>query len=149
MKITVNRFASDDDATLSAIMVDGVLRQWGIEDEYRAYKISGETRIPAGIYDIKLRTVGGFHSRYGKKFPEFHRGMLQVMNVPGFEYILIHIGNTDDDTNGCLCVGLYPLKGRLGVGSSKVGYTLLYKMVIDAAMAGDLTIEYIDSDRGI
>jgi hypothetical protein len=75
--------------------------------------------------------------------------MLQVMNVPEFEYILIHIGNTDDDTSGCLCVGSYPLKGRLGVGLSVVGYTLLYKMVIDAAIDGDLNIEYIDSDRGV
>ena len=34
-----------------------------------------------------------------------HKGMLWVRDVPGFEYILIHTGNTDEHTSGCLIVG--------------------------------------------
>ena len=64
-----------------------------------------ETCIPEGEYEIKLRTVGGFNERYTKKYPTMHRGMLWLQDVPGFEYILIHQGNTDEHTSGCLIVG--------------------------------------------
>ncbi len=105
MKISVERIFSDDDATISTLWVDGRFICFGLEDEYREDKIPGETRIPAGEYKITLRTVGGFHTRYGRKFPEFHKGMLWIRGVPNFEYILIHIGNTDEHTAGCLLVG--------------------------------------------
>lgn len=47
-----------------------------LEDEHRNEKKSGETRIPAGRYEITLRTVGGFHQRYSNRFPIMHKGML-------------------------------------------------------------------------
>ncbi len=152
MKIKVKRIASDSDATLSTIWVDGEFACFGLEDEYRKDKVAKETRIPAGEYRIGLRTEGGFNSRYAKKFSDFHKGMLQVCDVPGFEYILIHIGNTEEDTAGCLLVGLGASKpangyGTFSIQSSKSAYSNLYRQVIDAAIADDLTILYIDFDR--
>ena len=91
MKITVERIHSNDDATLSVIFIDGVFECFGIEDEFREDKVAGETRIKADIYTLGIRDVGGFHNRYSKKFPDFHQGMIQVLNVPEFEYILLHI----------------------------------------------------------
>lgn len=150
MKIKVNRFISDQDSTLSRISIDGDFQCFGLEDEYRAYKKVNETRIPAGLYQVGVRTIGGFHGRYGGKFPDFHKGMLQVMGVPGFEYILIHIGNTDDDTAGCLLVGTgcYSQKGNMSIQSSVKSYKKLYKKVIKSAINNDLWIEYIDDDAG-
>lgn len=148
MKITINRFSSNDDATLSAVNVDGKFECFGLEDEYREVKVANETRIPAGVYDVNLRTTGGFHQRYLEKFPDFHKGMLQVMDVPDFEYILIHIGNTDDDTAGCLILGQGANSaGELSVASSTYAYKSFYKKVINSAINGSLTIEYIDGDR--
>lgn len=148
MKITVVRVKSDNDATLSTVFIDGKFECFGLEDEYREEKKPGETRIPAGMYNIKLRTVGGFHGRYSKKFPKFHKGMLQVANVPGFEYILIHIGNTERDTAGCLLVGMNGnTSGDLSVGNSTGAYKRLYNKVIGDASSGNLVIEYIDQDR--
>ena len=147
MRILVDRVISDDDTTLSHVYIDGRLECDGLEDEYREDKIPGETRIPAGIYKIGVRTVGGFHNRYKNKYP-FHRGMLQILDVPGFDYILIHTGNTDDDTAGCLVVGAgRSMVGELRVISSVHAYTRLYQKVIAAALAGNLTIEYRDSDN--
>ena len=93
MKITVERIVSDSETTVSAIFVDGVFQCFGLEDEFREDKRAGETRVPAGTYDVRLRSVGGFHARYGRKFVDMHRGMLHLQNVPGFEHILIHCIN--------------------------------------------------------
>jgi hypothetical protein len=148
MIITVRRFLSNDEATLSEIRIDGVWQCFGLEDEHREIKVDGETRIPVGAYKIGIRAVGGFHNRYSKKFVE-HQGMLQVLDVPGFDYILIHVGNTDDDTAGCLLTGVscVATESKFTIGSSVIAYRALYQKVIDTALAGDLVIHYIDEDR--
>ena len=150
MIITVKRFLSNSKATLSQVLIDGAFQCFGLEDEYREEKLAAETRIPAGVYKVGLRDTGGFHNHYSAKFPDFHKGMLQVLDVPGFEYILIHIGNTDKDTAGCLLVGQSAVTDcdadYLAVGSSKSAYTSLYSKVIEAAIADDLVIHYIDED---
>ena len=106
-----------------------------------------ETCIPEGEYKIKLRTVGGFNQRYTKKYPTFHRGMLWIKDVPGFEYILIHQGNNDEHTSGCLIIGdsQQDLDVNFNgmVGSSANAYQKLYKKVSAAILKGDdVTIEY-------
>ena len=58
-------------------------------------KIPGETAIPAGRYEIK--------DTYS---PRFKKNVLEVVNVPGFQGIRIHPGNTEADTEGCLLLGL-------------------------------------------
>ena len=66
-----------------------------------------------------------------------------------FEFIQIHVGNTDDETAGCLLYGLSAAvnDGELRVNSSKLAYQKLYPMVIGAAERGELEIDYIDSDK--
>ena len=149
MIITVDRFKSDSDATKSNVNVDGRFVCFGLEDEFRAEKVANETRIPAGQYKVGVRTEGGFHARYTQKFADIHRGMLHILDVPDFEFILIHVGNTDEDTAGCLLVGLNAAvdDGELRVTSSKLAYQKFYPMVIDAAEKGELEIEYLDNDR--
>lgn len=149
MLITVNRIISDDDTTVSTVAVDGRFICFGLEDEFREEKLVSETRIPAGRYKVGVRETGGFHTRYKKKFPDTHRGMLHVLDVPGFEFILIHIGNTDADTAGCLLVGTGAVArpGDMSIQSSTEAYRRLYPMVIGPAESGDLEIEYRDSDR--
>jgi hypothetical protein len=147
MLIHVDRLKSDNDATLSIVSVNGGFECFGLEDEYRADKVAGETRIPEGRYKVGVRDVGGFHGRYSAKFPSFHKGMLQVLNVPGFEYILIHIGNTDEGTAGCLLVGQNGnTAGELTIGSSTNAYKELYQKCIQHAIDGDLWIQYRDLD---
>ena len=148
MELKVVRFDDSGDATLGLLFIDGEFECFTLEDEYQEKKVKGETRIPAGTYDIKLRTVGGFDARYTKKFgEEFHKGMLHVQDVPNFEYILIHIGNTDENTAGCLLVGKSSdMKGF--IGNSGSAYTDMYPKVAKQLEAGKkVTIEYVDLDR--
>lgn len=148
MKITVNRIHSDREATLSTVSVDGVFVCFGLEDEFRHRKVKGETRIPAGTYTVGVRTEGGFHNRYSSRFADIHKGMLHVLNVPNFEYILIHVGNYETNTEGCLIVGKNATTvGTPTVPASVPAYRELYNKVIDEAIAGNLIIEYIDTDR--
>jgi hypothetical protein len=97
--------------------------------------VAGETRIPAGTYQIKLRTDGGMTVKYKSKFPE-HRGMLWLQDVPGFEWIYIHVGINDDHTAGCILVGDVAMaSGELG--QSTTAYRRIYGLVSNAILAGE------------
>lgn len=149
MILRVDRFVSDDDSTISTVWVNDKFVCFGLEDEYRAEKIAAETRIPAGRYPVRLRVEGGFHKRYSQRFRSIHRGMLHVKHVPGFEWILIHVGNTDEDTAGCLLVGTGAMTqpGSMSIQASVDAYRRLYPMVVDAAADGELEAVYRDLDR--
>ena len=149
MKITVERFLSDNDSTVSRVLIDGSHECFGLEDEFREEKVPSETRIPAGTYKVGVRTVGGFHTRYSRRFPDFHKGMLHILEVPNFTLILIHCGNTDEDTAGCLLVGtsVNAAVGDMSIGGSRVAYRKFYPKVIQAALEGSLEIEFVDSDQ--
>jgi len=147
MKLDVVRFQFGKDATNSLLFVDGVFECYGLEDEYRDVKVMHETCIPEGEYEIKFRTVGGFHTKYAAKYGAMHKGMLWLQDVPGFEYILIHSGNTDEHTSGCYIVGESQQdldKGKDGfVGSSGDAYKKLYPKVANALEKGEkVTIKY-------
>ena len=106
-----------------------------------------ETCIPEGTYDIKFRKTGGFHAKYSERYKNAHYGMLHVQDVPNFTYILIHTGNTDEHTSGCLIVGetqqdLEISKDRF-IGSSTTAYKKMYAKVASQLLQGkDVTIEY-------
>jgi hypothetical protein len=143
MQILVDSFYSDNKSTLSLVSVDGEFQCFGLEDRAQVTKVPGQTRIPEGVYDIRVRTFGGFHQRYLNRYP-WHRGMLELMHVPGFTDILIHVGNTHEDTQGCLLVGNSCSKSS--VGNSVDAYQELYRKVIDAALANKLTISIVRSN---
>ena len=147
MKLQVVRTQLGKDATNGLLFIDGLFECYTLEDQYQAVKVMHETCIPEGTYSIKLRTVGGFDKRYKAKYPELHRGMLWIQDVPGFEYILIHQGNTDEHTSGCLIVGdsQQDLDVNFNgmVGSSANAYKKLYPKISAQLLAGnEVTIEY-------
>ena len=155
MNLEVLRFSSKPDSTSGLLFeVTDIGRSflcYTLEDEARVLKVKGETRIPAGIYNIELRKEGGFHQRYAKKYSDIHRGMLHVVDVPNFEYILIHTGNTDEHTAGCLIVGdSQENNGVLKdgfVGKSVNAYRRIYPRIAKAIESGEqVTIKYIDYD---
>lgn len=138
MEVEVVRYNSRSDFTDGLLFINCDFECHTLEDEYRAKKVYGETRIPNGRYKVELRKEGGFHQRYLKKFDsDFHKGMLWVKDVPNFEYILIHIGNDDDDTAGCLLVGSTADKERGFIGRSSSAYKEFYPKVADTILRGE------------
>ena len=157
MKYEVLRVSSQKDSTSGLLFeVDNGKRTflcYTIEDEQRDVKVWGETRIPAGTYQLELRTEGGFHNRYKSRYA-FHKGMIWVKDVPGFEYILWHTGNTDEHTAGCLVLGNSHesniVKKDGFVGYSRDAYSFVYPRVAAAIESGlRVSVEYIDYDGDI
>ena len=155
MKLKVLRFSSQEDSTSGLLFEIGDLGRkflcYTLEDERRALKVRGETRVPAGTYKIKLRKEGGFNAKYTKKYGGFHRGMLHICDVPNFEYILIHTGNTDEHTAGCLLVGDSQENNVIikdgFIGKSGNAYKRIYPAIAKAIeLNQEVTITYIDHD---
>jgi len=147
MKLQVVRTQFGTDATNGLLFVNGLFECYTLEDQYQAVKVMHETCIPEGTYDIKFRTVGGFHEKYKKRYGNEHYGMLHLQDVPNFTYILIHAGNTDESTSGCLIVGETQQDLDLSddgfIGHSGVAYSKLYKKVAKELLLGkSVTIEY-------
>ncbi len=144
MELHVLRYNSESDYTDGLFFVGNKFECFTLEDEERTVKVYGETCIPDGRYKVELRTEGGFHQRYLKKFGEsFHKGMLWIKDVPNFKFVLIHIGNTDEDTAACLLRGSTADKDRGYIGASKNAYVDLYPKIANAILEGeDVYINY-------
>ena len=147
MKLTVVRTQFGTDATNGLLFIDGIFECYVLEDQYQAVKVMHETCIPEGTYDIKFRTVGGFHEKYKKRYGNDHYGMLHLQDVPNFTYILIHAGNTDEHTSGCLIVGETQQDLDISddgfIGHSGKAYLKLYNKVAKQLLQGkDVAIEY-------
>ena len=149
MELEVIRISSGSDST-NGILLDKTNNKflaYTLEDEQRDVKVYGETRIPNGTYKLQLRKEGGYHQKYNKRFPNIHMGMLHVIDVPGFEYILIHCGNTDEHTAGCLLVGDSQENNQITkdgfIGKSTQAYKRIYPRIAEAIECGEqVTITY-------
>ena len=131
--LELRRYAYGDDSTLGKLLIDETFECFILEDERRDVKVKGETCIPEGRYEIKLRDEGGMNERYKDRFPELHRGMLHLQDVPEFTYIYFHIGNKESHTDGCLLTGSVPVcmpDGEFEVARSKDAYLALYRKIL-------------------
>lgn len=153
MQLTVKRQYPKPQYTIGKLLIDGEYFCDTLEPADRqlsqdmpiadinARKVYGKTAIPSGTYKIDMHTRS---PRYGAI--AFYRDLCQgcvprVVGVKGFEGILIHCGNTPDDTHGCLLVGQNRAKGQ--VLNSKATFRALYKRLKQAADKHEqITITY-------
>ena len=126
MQITVKRIFKGPDYTIGKLYIDGKYFCDTLEDRVRApgVKIPGRTAIPAGKYKIKLTES----LRFKKLMP-------RLENVPGFTGVLIHSGNTAEDTEGCILVGRNRVKGK--VLDSRETFQKLFTMLWVVSLGGE------------
>ena len=156
MKLEVIRFNQGKDST-NGILFDVTNERkflcYTLEDESRSEKVYGETCIPEGEYCLGFRTVGGFDAKYADRFADIHMGMLHVLDVPNFKYILIHCGNTDEDTAGCLLLGDSQennnIKENGFIGRSTQAYYRVYQEIAEALQEEEVTITYRDFSKAL
>ena len=125
MKLTLRRIAKKDTYTVGKLYIDGVYFCDTIEDkdrglyqkqdiqELRKIKVPSKTAIPTGIYKVSLSIVSPKFSAK-KIYQEICKGKVpRLLNVPGYEGVLIHIGNTAEDSAGCILVGQNKVVGKV------------------------------------
>jgi len=116
MIITIKRLYKSDNSTIGEMTIDGKWECYTLEDKERDVKIKSETAIPKGTYKVIINQS----NRFKKLLP-------LVLNVPNFEGIRIHPGNTNHDTEGCILVGRTRSKDFIGQ-SRKAFESLFAKM---------------------
>jgi len=144
--------------TLTRVQADAVSTRGAITDQ-SGFQICltlerGATgaiaRIPAGTYPIVFKKIGQSHfdAAYQKIVGVAYEGMPQVCNVPGRSEILIHCGNTVQDSIGCIEAGgdIVPSADGFKIvgGTSQPAYRHLYPILEAAARAGDVEFIIID-----
>lgn len=135
MKLLLKTIAERTNYTIGRLYVDGVYMCDTLEPQTRdlskAKKIPGKTAIPAGTYTVMMDV---FSSRFGRQsfYLTYANGgkLPRLYNVPYFEGVLIHCGNTADDTEGCILVGENRKVGQ--VLNSRLTFRKLYSKLMEA-----------------
>lgn len=108
LNLILQRYSDNGDSTqglLHAIEGNSLrFLNYTLEDEFREVKIKGETCIPNGLYEVTQRKVlSPMTKHYRTRFAWFD-WHLELQGVEGFEHIYIHVGNKDENTDGCILV---------------------------------------------
>lgn len=132
MKLRVERRVKGDTYTIGSLYVNGEKFCDTLEDRVRNLaggesKVPGETAIPEGRYKVIVN-----------RSPKFGRDLPRLLDVPQFEGVLIHRGNTDKDSSGCILVGENKVKGKV-INSTPYEERLV--ALCKAALAEGETIE--------
>lgn len=118
----LQRFSDNRTSTLGILIKITSLNKplfqaYTLEDEFRPSKVKGETRIPAGKYEIVIQDQETPKTQqYRQKYAWFYNHLM-LKDVPGFQGIYIHIGNDDKDTDGCILLGDNADNNVIGMGS--------------------------------
>lgn len=110
LDFVLQRYSDNGESTLGLWFqrLDDYLKfqHYTLEDEERQVKVPGETRIAAGLYELKLRQeLTPLTQKYRALFPKWFEWHIEIVGVPNFTSIYVHIGTFDTDTNGCILVG--------------------------------------------
>lgn len=145
MSCRIVRVARGRNTTLSHLYIGGLFCCYLLEDSIRPKKVAGQTAIPAGHYRLRLNTWAGMNVRYQGRYPKLHRGMVEIVDIPGFSLIFIHIGNYHTDTAGCPLTGSYAqlIDGDYRVLHSADAYKRAYAQLLEVIDAGNegITVE--------
>jgi hypothetical protein len=94
MNLELYRVPGTLDFTAGSLLINGRFFCYTLEDQERSTKLWGRTAINRGRYQVVMT----YSNRFKKVLP-------LLLNVPEFEGIRIHAGNTAADTEGCILVG--------------------------------------------
>lgn len=131
MKLKLYRKFLGNKYTIGKLFVNGEYVCDTLEDVVRSEnsKVYGKTAIPYGVYEIVLTMS-----------PRFKKVLPLLLDVPHFEGIRIHTGNTEKDTEGCILVGYNKVKGK--VINSRIAFDKVMKYLELATINNEkITIE--------
>lgn len=134
-------------STLSGLWHGDEFLGFIIEDGFNEKKVYGETRIPGGRFKLRKKTDGEFFKKYSQRYG--HKFVIEIVGVPNFSAILIHIGNWIRDTKGCLLTnnqaGFDENNDSFYGIDSVTAYKNFYNYIAPLMDSGDV---WINIDRG-
>jgi hypothetical protein len=119
MNLVLTRRFFTAKSTIGSLDIDGAPSCWILEDPEREVKVFGQTAIPRGTYTIVI----DYSQRFKRRLP-------RLLDVPNFEGIRIHPGNTPEHTHGCLLPGID--KYADSVGHSVIAFDRLFGKLLKA-----------------
>lgn len=149
MELLLKRIAKKPTYTIGKLYIDGEYFSDTLEDRDRGLtqdmdledilriKVYGETAIPTGTYRIDMNTISPkFKDR---SWAKPYKGKIpRLLNVPGFDGVLLHPGNSANDSLGCVLVGNNTQVGKV-LNSQAVFKRLMQKLLGEQDIT--LTIE--------
>lgn len=129
MNLQLKRKTFSDNSTIGELGIDGQFECFTLEDVVRpaGEKVYGKTAIPTGTYQIIIT-----HS------PHFGRDLPLLIDVPDFEGVRIHPGNTAADTEGCILVGVHT--GEDQITDSRTAFGQLFDKIKAATGTQEISI---------
>lgn len=125
MKLTLKRIAKRNTYTIGKLYIDGKYFCDTIEDkdrglkqtmsisEIKSKKVYSQTAIPTGTYKVAMNVVSPKMSKKAVYQQICNGRVPRLLNVPGYEGVLIHIGNTAEHSAGCVLVGKNTVVGKV------------------------------------
>lgn len=147
MELKLKRIAKKDTYTIGKLYIDSIYICDTIEDkdrglsqstpinEIKQKKVMHQTAIPTGTYKITLNVKSPKYSQsaYYKAYCDGY--VPRLVNVPGFDGVLIHKGNTAEDSSGCILVGYNTVVGK--VLNSQKAFEIVYTKLKEANSKGE------------
>ncbi len=146
MELVLERIFKGDFYTIGKLYIDGVYQCDTLEDtdrnlnqemsleDIKKIKVYGKTAIPYGKYKVTLKQQSAKFSK-SNKYEQCNGYLPRLIDIPAFSGILIHIGNTAEDSNGCILVGQNLIKGK--VINSTICFWALYQKLKTADDRGE------------
>lgn len=154
MKLKIERRWKKATYTIGRFYIDGIFYFNSLEDKDRGLKktdplsyiksrkVAGETAIPTGTYEVTMNVTSPKYAAVPWYWKFCQGKMPRILDVPGFDGILIHPLTTALDTKGCVGVGKNTQVGKLT--QSKESWKQIYKIMRAAADKGEkITIEIV------
>lgn len=147
MDILLKRIARKPYYTIGKLYINGTYFCDTIEDkdrglkqtmslaEIKKIKVASQTAIPTGTYTVTLKVQS---PKFSLKpfYKSFCNGYVpRLLNVPGYEGILIHCGVNQNSSAGCLIVGKNTIVGQ--VTDSQNTFKKLYPILKQASTKGE------------
>lgn len=143
MNLLIQREVFTDNSTIGRLFINGVYQCFTLEDTMREKdgatfpdcKVQNETAIPVGVYSVVIDFS-----------PHFHKELPHILNVPCYEGVRIHPGNSPKDTDGCVLVGQIR-RGEDDIGNSLNAFNALFEILERAYITSDpITLTIINAE---
>jgi hypothetical protein len=147
--LTILRYLDDGETTLGLIFLRNKFFAYTLEDTHNEVKVAKKTRIPAGVFPIDFyRIETDLTKKYRRIYGDWFDYHLEIKDIPNFQNVYIHVGNTHENTDGCILIA-----DGVSAGTSKSlqysrnAYERFYKTISALLKSNEpVTIQILNED---